>query len=88
MMAENNDQWALVHEALSDPEFDFRTVKGISNQTGLSDIEIERLLETHAAEVRQRLSRGDRTPIYTLRSRPAKLREILADLQIFASKSL
>lgn len=45
------------------------------------------LIEEHRSEVRQTMSR-EREAFYTLASRPRKIREIMADLQRFASNSL
>ena len=84
-MVESN-KWSRVHTALANPNWDFRTVKGIARETGLDPESVERLIEQHRSEIRQTLS-GDRRIIYTLKSRPKKLREILADIQMFVSKS-
>lgn len=77
------DEWERVRDALDDPHWDFRTVRGISRQTGLDGDRVKQLLDTHRSEVRQTLSRR-REPIYTLSSRPAKMREIISDVQTFA----
>ena len=78
--------WPAVRAALANPQWDFRTIAGIVKETGLSEDEVCRELEEHRFEIRQTLSR-DRQPIFTLKSRPRKLRETLADLRLFASKS-
>lgn len=75
-----------MHAALSNPKWDFRTIGGIARETGLDEESVERLIGQHGSEVRQTLSR-ERQIIYTLRSRPKKLREILAEIHRFASKS-
>ena len=80
------DEWSRVHSALGDPKWDFRTVEGIVRDTGLEPERVKRLLDRHRSEIRQRMSR-DRRIIYTLKSRPMKMREIIADLQVYASKS-
>lgn len=80
------DEWSRVHSALDDPKWDFRTVEGIVRDTGLEPERVKRLLDRHRSEIRQRMSR-DRRIIYTLKSRPMKMREIIADLQVYASKS-
>ena len=77
------NEWSRVREALDDPKWDFRTVAGIARDTGLDPKRVKRLLDRHRSEVRQTLSR-DRKKIYTLRSRPRKLREVIAELQMFA----
>ena len=79
--------WTAVRSALSDPQWDFRTVRGIAKDTGLSEDAVRRLLDEHRSEVRQTVSR-DRQPVYTLRCRPMKMREFVADLRLYASKSL
>ena len=78
--------WPAVRAALANPQWDFRTIAGIVKETGLSEYEVCRELEEHRPEIRQTLSR-DRQPLFTLKSRPRKLRETLADLRLFASKS-
>ena len=84
---QGTDDWSKVHEALADSRWDFRTVGGISRQTGLDRDRVRQLLEQHGPEVRQNMSRN-REAVYTLASRPMKMREILADIQRFASNSL
>lgn len=80
-------EWSKIYSALEDPKWAFRTVEGIATDTGLDPKCVERLLDQHRSEIRQRMSR-DRRIIYTLKSRPKKMREIIADLQVYASKSL
>lgn len=80
------DEWSRVHSALDDPKWDFRTVEGIVRDTGLEPERVKRLLDRHRSEIRQRMSR-DRRIIYTLKSRPMKVRDIIDDLQVYASKS-
>ena len=82
----DTDRWLKVHAALANPKWDFRTIGGVARETGLDEESVERLIGQHGSEVRQTLSR-ERQIIYTLRSRPKKLREILAEIQMFASKS-
>ena len=79
--------WSAVHAALSDPRWDFRTIPGIASETGMSHNEVREQLEAHRSEIRQTISR-DRQPVYTIRSRPMKMREVVADLRLYASKSL
>lgn len=80
------DSWKRVREALEDRTWDFRTIAGISRQTGLDPDEIKKILEEHRSEIRFALSR-DRETIYTLNSRPMKAREVISDLQAFASSA-
>ena len=85
VMIQAND-WPKVRAALANPKWDFRTVEGVARETGLDAGSVERLIEQHRSEVRQTWSR-ERRVIYTLRSRAKELREILADVQMFVSKS-
>ena len=80
------NDWSRVHLALKDPEWDFRTATGIAKDTGLDRERVECLLDQHRPELRQTIS-GDGRVIFTLRSRPKKMREVFADLRLFASKS-
>ena len=79
-----HDDWLKVQGALEKPEWDFRTVEGIARDTRLEAGRIELLLYSHRSRVRQTLSR-DRRVIYTLKSRPKKLREVFANIQTFLS---
>ena len=79
-----NDDWLKVLAALEKPEWDFRTVEGLARDTQLEPGRIELLLHSNRSRVRQTLSR-DRRVVYTLKSRPKKLREIFADIQTFLS---
>ena len=85
--ATNGDDWTKVQAALGDSNWDFRTIRGISKQTGLDQDRVRQLLDQHRSEVRRTLSRN-RDELYTLKSRPMKFREIIADLQRFASGAL
>ena len=82
------DAWPRVQEALADPRWDFRTVEGISRETGLNRSDIVELLEEHRPEVRRTVSR-DRNgrALYTTKSWPVGPREVIADLQAFAAKT-
>ena len=83
----NTSDWRKVHEALKDSRWDFRTIGGISRQTGLERDRVMELIGQNRPQVRQTVSRK-REALYTLASRPRKFREIMADLQRFASNSL
>lgn len=78
--------WERVLEALKNPEWDFRTVKGIAEETGLEQEYVAHLLDEHLSETRRAVSRKWGT-LYTLKSRPMRLRDYIADIQMFASKS-
>ena len=81
-----DDRWSVVLAALQDAAWDFRTVEGIAKDSQLPRGTVERLLLEHQSELRRRRGRDGRT-IYTLKSKPVSVREIVADLQVFASKS-
>ena len=81
------NDWSRVHMALEDPKWDFRTVKGIAKDTGLDRERVECLLDQHRPKLRQTVAR-DGQPVFTLKDRPRKMREIFADIRMFASKSL
>ena len=76
-------QWFKVQAALDDREWDFRIVDGIAGETGLAPEAVVRLLGEHRSELRQLLLRDGRIG-YTLKSRPKTLREIFAEMQMFA----
>ena len=78
-----------VFEALSDPEWDFRTVPGISTETGLTENEVESVISKYPQLVRKSLvpdrkGRG----LYQLRSRGISARERLAEARMFIVKSV
>ncbi len=82
----DKDEWSKVYSALADPSWDFRTVEGIAEDTGLEQEHVGRLLDEHQSDIRQAVSRKWGI-LYTLQSRPVKPREYIADIQMFASKS-
>ena len=87
-MIEPEDQsveWEKVWAALDNPAWDFRTVDGIAKETELRSDVVEQVLVMHQSWIRQTVSQ-DRRVIYTLKSRPKKLREIVADIQLLASR--
>ena len=63
------DDWSKVFWALDDSNWTFRSVGGISKDSGLARQRVEALLEEHLSEVRRAL--GTEHPRYTLRFRPA-----------------
>lgn len=79
-------EWISVRSVLGSPKWDFRTVDGIAKETSLDPRQVEELIEQHRSEIRQTMSR-DRQIVYTLKSRPLKVREVIAEIQRFASKS-
>ena len=89
-MTEHQNDWAKVQAALANPNWDFRTVNGITRETSLSPEHVEHLLRRHRAAVRQTLTRdtrlGTKRVAYTLRDRPKKLREVVDNILTFASQ--
>ena len=82
---DRSNEWEKVRAALANPGWDFRTVDGIARETRLSSNVVERLLAVNRSWIRQTLSQDHRV-IYTLKSRPKKLREIFADIQLLVSR--
>ena len=80
--------WQRLDKALADPKWDFRTIPGLAKAASLSEEEVQALLEAHSEQVRQSAvpDRHGRA-LYTLRSRPKKVREILAEIRAYAAKS-
>ena len=76
-----------VFEALDDPEWDFRTIDGLTRATGLSQDRIEQILREYRPLVRQAavLNRG--RELYTLASRRPKFRELLSTARAFIAKT-
>jgi hypothetical protein len=77
-----------VLQALADDKWDFRTVEGISKETGLPSDQVNRILQAfpefvRRSPVRDRLGRS----IYTLKSRKMKGQEKKALLRLFLTKS-
>ena len=83
----NSKDWPIVRKALDDRRWDFRTVEGIARQTGLRPECVKEELKHHQNQIRQTLARDGR-PVYTLKSRPRKWREIVAELHTFATGSV
>lgn len=77
-----------VFEALSDPEWDFRTVDGISKATNLTATEVKAILSKYPSLVRKSLVRdNDGRELYTLASRPPGPQEIVSQFTSFITKS-
>ena len=82
------EAWPRIQAALEDPRWNFRTVEGISRDTGLNAACISDLLEEHQPEVRRAVSRDRKGRVlYTIKPWPVSIREVIADLHAFASKS-
>ena len=89
-MAEHRDDWAKVQAALANPNWDFRTVDGIASETNLPREHVERLFRRHGTAIRRAVSRGERARgwrfVYTLKSRPTRLREVVDNILTFAGQ--
>ena len=79
-------EWAMVRSALRRSEWDFRTADGVAKETGLDPERVKEVIAGHRPEVRQAISKDGRI-VYTHRSKPMKLREVIAQIQRFASKA-
>jgi len=78
-----------VFEALSDPEWDFRTVAGLSKATGLPDDEVEAVLREYSDLIRKSPVRdANGRELYALRSRSMTVGELLAQARTIISKSV
>ena len=44
------DEWSQVHSTRADSKWDFRTVKGSAEETGLEQERVDRLLDEHQSE--------------------------------------
>ena len=82
------DTWGKIRAALEDARWDFRTIEGISRDTGLDIACVSEHLEQHRSEVRRAISRdGKGRELYTTKPWPVGVREVVADIHAFASKS-
>lgn len=69
----------LVLAALGDERFHFRTVPGIAVETGMTEMLVRCILESHEDVRKAPLCDENGNYLYTLRSRPRTAREILAE---------
>jgi hypothetical protein len=77
-----------VFEALSDPQWDFRTVEGISKATGLTPSEVKATLDKYPSLVRTSLVRDNEgRELFTLASRPPGPQELVSQFRNFITKS-
>ena len=74
------DAWEKVRAALANPRWDFRTVDGIAKETKLHADQVRQILDSMDSEVRIAEGRNHRV-LYTLKSRPVTVREILSSIQ-------
>ena len=79
-------EWEMVRSAFTGSKWDFRTADGVAQETGLDLKQVRKVIDCHRSEVRQTISR-DGTVIYAHKSKPVKVREIIAQMQRFASKA-
>ena len=83
-------RWTLVQDALANRRWEYRSIDGIAAETRLSHQQIERTLESHRGETRSILARSRHydgaRQVYTLRSRPRRLRDVAIDILGFASR--
>ncbi len=78
-----------VFEALSDPRYDFRTLDGITNATGLAEGEVIAVLSKYPELIRKSpVPDRNGRELFTLRSHGVKGQEWLAQARTFASKSV
>jgi hypothetical protein len=77
-----------VFEALSDPQWDFRTLDGISKATSLTAVEVKAILGKYPTLVRRSLVRDNEgRELFTLASRPPGPQEIFSEFTSFVTKS-
>lgn len=77
-----------VFEALSDQNWDFRTVDGIVKATNLSADDVREILRKHHDLIRMSpVPDRNGRELYTLRSRPHRLKEYLSQLRTVFSKT-
>ena len=77
-----------VLDAIVDQRFHFRTIPSIAAETGMPEKAVRSILEKHANEVRRApLEDGNGNVLYTHRSRPRTVREILAETRAFLGGS-
>ena len=83
-----NTPWDRVQMALANPNYEFRTLSGISRETGLKPDQVQKLLDQHKDKVRIAYStdREERL-LYTLLDRPIKLQEYMSIIRTFVSSS-
>jgi hypothetical protein len=78
-----------VFEALSDPQWDFRTIDGISKATDLTPAEVKAILDKYPDLVRRSLVRDNEgRDLFTLASRTPRAQEILSQFTTFITKSV
>ncbi len=77
-----------VFKALADPSWDFRTIRGISESTGIPEPEVASILAKYQEFVREsRIPDRSGRQLFTLRSRRPKAQELLAEIRSFVTKT-
>ena len=78
-----------VFEALANPKWDFRTIVGISKNTGIDEDKVKAILDKYAILIRISPIPDQRgRTLYTLRKRKRSLQEGIAVVQRALSKSV
>ncbi len=72
---------ALVAKALEDPHWDWRTVKGVANDTGLTEEKVRGLLESMTSVLRSSVPDKEGRSLYTTRQHYKKRRSFLDSLR-------
>lgn len=73
-----------IFEAMSQPRWDFRTIKGIASATGISEIQVQKVVESHPDLIRKsRVPNKMGEALFTLQEKPIKLRERLAEVRTY-----
>ena len=77
-----------VFEALADPQWDFRTIEGISKVSGLSKEQVTEILSKYPELVRRSLfPDASGRDLFTLQERPMKRQEFLGQIRNLLGKS-
>lgn len=78
----------MVFEALDDPQWDFRTVQGVSKSSGLPENEVLDILNKYPSFVRKSLISGENgRDLYRLSDRKVTAGEVLKAIKTFITKS-
>ena len=78
-----------VFDALADLIWDFRTIKGIAASAKIPENEVRTIVEAHPETVRRsHVLDKNGSELFTMRSKPAFMRERLAALRMFITNSL
>ena len=84
----HDPQERSVFRALADPAWDFRTVRGISESTGIAESEVAQVLRKYPDLVRRSpIPNRQGRELFTLRSRRPKPQEVIAEIRSFVTKS-